>query len=169
MCKYAHQMECVYLLVLPNNQSIYRQSACYWRGCGRSWHRLVMKGGSKGQQSCCKGLIGVHVIHVVYWYLLSACIECAYYMYTYIYMEYVYMYVYMYPYDIHVSAEDRFTVQWDKVHNHDHVSSGTFTFQLTLFKNGRIHFAYQEVNIDTCTYTCILYMVHVHVHVHACT
>ena len=43
-------------------------------------------------------------------------------------------------------TEDRFTIQWDRVHNHDHVANGTFTFQLTLFKNGEIHFVYREVS-----------------------
>ena len=43
-------------------------------------------------------------------------------------------------------SENRFTIQWDKVHNHDHVANGTFTFQLTLFKSGEIHFVYREVS-----------------------
>ena len=70
------------------------------------------------------------------------------------------------------SVDKRFTVQWDQVHNHDHVngklssgsallsphftlcatSDGPFTFQLTLFPSGLIYFVYREVSspqIDT--------------------
>ena len=46
---------------------------------------------------------------------------------------------------------DQFTIQWDRVHNHDHVENGTFTFQLSLFKDGRIHFVYREVHVHVHT------------------
>ena len=45
-----------------------------------------------------------------------------------------------------VTAE-RFTVQWDRVHITNHVENGTFTFQVSLFLNGTIHFAYREVRM----------------------
>ncbi len=44
-----------------------------------------------------------------------------------------------------VCVADRFTVQWDKVHVTNHEENGTFTFQVSLFPNGSIHFAYREV------------------------
>ncbi len=40
---------------------------------------------------------------------------------------------------------DRFTVQWNNVHNNDHFEDGPFTFQVSLFKDGVIHFVYREV------------------------
>ena len=43
--------------------------------------------------------------------------------------------------------DDRFTVQWDGVHAADHVNDGTFTFQVSLFSNGTIHFVYRNVSI----------------------
>ena len=41
--------------------------------------------------------------------------------------------------------DNQFTIQWDQVHNDDHVSDGPFTFQLTLFRDGSINFAYRQV------------------------
>jgi len=38
-----------------------------------------------------------------------------------------------------------FTVQWDGVHNHDHLEAGPFTFQVSLFPSGVIHFVYREI------------------------
>ncbi|XP_064402119.1 plexin domain-containing protein 2-like [Halichondria panicea] len=43
------------------------------------------------------------------------------------------------------STSDRFTVQWNQVHNHDHVNDGPFTFQVSLFQDGSIHFVYREI------------------------
>ena len=57
----------------------------------------------------------------------------------------------IYQYHCGVVAGDQFTIQWDKVHNHDHVENGTFTFQLSLFKNGDIHFVYREVSSTLLT------------------
>ncbi len=45
----------------------------------------------------------------------------------------------------HTHTGDRFTVQWNQVHNHDHVNDGPFTFQVSLFQDGSIHFVYREV------------------------
>jgi hypothetical protein len=44
-----------------------------------------------------------------------------------------------------LSTESRFTVQWDKVHNHDHLNDGPFTFQVSLFPSGEIHFVYLDI------------------------
>ena len=49
---------------------------------------------------------------------------------------------------------ENFTIQWDNVHNNAHVDAGTFTFQLTLFRNGKIHFAYREVRVQ-CLCVCL--------------
>jgi hypothetical protein len=43
------------------------------------------------------------------------------------------------------STEERFTVQWDMVHNQDHLNDGPFTFQVSIFPSGVIHFVYKEV------------------------
>ncbi|CAL4127854.1 unnamed protein product, partial [Meganyctiphanes norvegica] len=40
-----------------------------------------------------------------------------------------------------------FTVQWDKVKLKDHKDAGSFTFQVTLHKNGDIVFVYKEVPV----------------------
>ena len=63
-----------------------------------------------------------------------------------------------------LQTEDQFTIQWDKVHNHDHVSSGTFTFQLRLFKSGVIHFAYREVMVCYCIHLYIVSVMHTCMH-----
>ncbi|XP_019864237.1 PREDICTED: plexin domain-containing protein 2-like isoform X2 [Amphimedon queenslandica] len=43
------------------------------------------------------------------------------------------------------STANRFTVQWEGVHNDDHINDGEFTFQVSLFPDGTIHFAYREI------------------------
>ena len=43
------------------------------------------------------------------------------------------------------STEERFTVQWDQVLNHHHENDGPFTFQVSIFPNGKIYFAYQQL------------------------
>jgi hypothetical protein len=47
-----------------------------------------------------------------------------------------------------LSTDERFTVQWDQVHNHDHVEDGPFTFQVSIFPSGEIHFVYQEIPLQ---------------------
>ena len=44
------------------------------------------------------------------------------------------------------STEERFTVQWDQVLNHDHESVGPFTFQVSIFPSGKIDFAYRKLS-----------------------
>ena len=51
-------------------------------------------------------------------------------------------------------TDDRYTVQWDEVHNHDHVDAGPFTFQVSLFPNGTIHFVYRNVSKEKILTTC---------------
>jgi hypothetical protein len=48
---------------------------------------------------------------------------------------------------LHAYTAENFTIQWDNVLNNAHVDAGTFTFQLTLFRSGKIHFAYREVRV----------------------
>ena len=55
---------------------------------------------------------------------------------------------------------ENFTIQWDKVHNNAHIENGTFTFQLTLFRSGHIHFAYREVRVQ-CHCVCVCVRVRV--------
>ena len=43
------------------------------------------------------------------------------------------------------STEERFTVQWDQVLNHDHETDGPFTFQVSIFPAGNIYFAYRKL------------------------
>ena len=45
-----------------------------------------------------------------------------------------------------INADERFTVQWDRVRVVDHIEDGEFTFQVSLFRNGSIHFAYRDVS-----------------------
>ncbi|CAI8016171.1 Plexin domain-containing protein 1, partial [Geodia barretti] len=54
-----------------------------------------------------------------------------------------------------MSTEERFTVQWDKIHNHAHLDDGPFTFQVSIFPTGVIHFVYQEDN--NISYHALLY------------
>ena len=51
-----------------------------------------------------------------------------------------------------VHTAENFTIQWDRVHNNAHLDAGTFTFQLTLFRNGTIVFAYREVRVQICMF-----------------
>lgn len=44
-----------------------------------------------------------------------------------------------------LSTNERFTVQWDQVHNQNHQDDGPFTFQVSIFPSGEIHFVYKEV------------------------
>jgi hypothetical protein len=43
------------------------------------------------------------------------------------------------------STAERFTVQWENVLNVDHLEAGPFTFQVSLFPSGDIHFAYEMI------------------------
>ena len=43
------------------------------------------------------------------------------------------------------STEERFTVQWDQILNHDHEDSGPFTFQASIFPSGKIQLVYREI------------------------
>ena len=57
-----------------------------------------------------------------------------------------------------LSLVNQLTIQWDQVHNDDHVSDGPFTFQLTLLKNGEIHFAYRQVSMHSCSIIIVTFL-----------
>ncbi|XP_048580031.1 plexin domain-containing protein 2 isoform X3 [Nematostella vectensis] len=45
----------------------------------------------------------------------------------------------------YLSTDDQFTVQWNNIYLEREQHAGAFTFQCTLFKSGKIHFAYKSV------------------------
>ena len=51
----------------------------------------------------------------------------------------------MYNFILSTISGDRFTVQWDSVHVTNHETEGEFTFQVSLLRNGTIHFVYRNV------------------------